>query len=88
MMKSQLEKIAVHYKTFGEENDFKFSTTLLIGDDEPIDSYYVTVGDIIPLEEFNQKIEFIHKCGKRLSEINKKLAKENEGWNRIIELLI
>jgi len=41
-----------------------------------------------PQAEFDQKLEFIRKCGDRLREINSQLAKENAGWEGVETFVI
>ena len=44
------------------------------------DSACLKVGDIRDITDFNEKICYIKEAGKRLAEINRKLAVENSGW--------
>ena len=67
-----------------ERNGFGSSYGDEFGDFGPL----LSVGQVVEEKKFQAIIEFIHKCGKRLSKINAQLRKENAGWEGIEEICI
>ena len=52
------------------------------------DRFWLRVGEDYSPQSIEKKIEIIRRCGKRLQEINRLLALENNGWDETETIII
>ena len=45
-------------------------------------TFILTEGSDHPVGTFRKLLKIVHEAGLRLSQINKRLAQENEGWDK------